>query len=102
MPNGWKIIFKIKIGDRVVTGEVYQDGELKVSTTLLNDSEGSFVRVGAETGEISPRTSGSEIEYEADNIEKLQAILLKESDFTEEEIKLIIQEFLKNQWWRGA
>lgn len=98
MPNLWRQVFKIKIGDRVVIGEIHQDGGFRVKTTTLKDEEGS---AGWETESdfvaIIPKIAGSPIEYEAESLEELQQDLLKEGDFTEDEINTIIQEFLKGQ-----
>jgi len=93
MADSWSKIFEVTIGDRAVSGEIYDDDGYKVTTTQKSDDPGSVSGDQSNTVVFPPSAAGTKIEIEAKTLPQLEADLVSDGEFTAEEAKEITGKF---------
>lgn len=93
MTSSWTEVFNVEVDGRPIKGEVYIEGEYKISTTQKNDYEGKIF--GDESSKVfmPPSETGILIEIEAETLEELNKNLIAYGEFSEEDAKVIIEKF---------
>ncbi len=93
MADSWTRVFHDTIGGRSVTGEIYDDGGYKVTTTQKSDHDGGVSGDKSSTIIISPSAAGTPIEIDADTLKELESKLVTDGDFSKEEAEKIVGKF---------
>ena len=95
MVSSWKKVFEFEVDGRLVKGEVYIEGDYKISTTQKSDYEGEVF--GDESSKVlmSPSAAGTPIEIEAETLEELKENLITDGEFSNEDAEAIVAKFNK-------
>ena len=93
MANSWTQVFEVEVDGRPVKGEVYTEGDYKISTTQKNDYEGVVFGDDSSKGFIPPSAAGTPIEIEAESLEELKENLITDGEFSNEDAEAIVAKF---------
>lgn len=93
MASSWTQVFDIEVDRRPVKGEVYIEGDYKISTTQKNDYEGNVFEDESSKVFMPPHAAGTPIEIEAETLEELKENLITDGEFSDEDAEVIIAKF---------
>lgn len=93
MTSSWKQVFEVEVDGRPVKGDIYIDGDYKISTTQKNDFEGKVFGDESSVVLLPPSAAGTPIKIEAETLEELKKNLITDGDFSCEDAEIIISKF---------
>lgn len=93
MVSSWTQVFDIEVDGRPVKGEVYIEGDYKISTTQKNDYGGAVFGDESSKGFMPPSAAGTPIEIEAETLEELKENLITDGEFSDVDAEMIVAKF---------
>ncbi len=93
MADLWTNVFTDSADGRLVTGETYDEGGYKITTTQKTDNNGEASRNDYGTTIIAPSEAGRPIEIDADSLIELEQKLVSEGEFSKNDAKKIANKF---------